>query len=258
MVKRLINDILLNILPSRAYLKLLIFKRGYEEPELKLVYEFCDKDSISLDVGAANGMYLAHLYRISKFTYAFEPRKDALQRLKKMFSGITTSIQFEEVALSDISGSKKLRILKINDRLSTIEAENTIEEFGEVDEVNVVVKRIDDYSFNTKVSFIKIDVEGHEEAVIRGATNLLNKDQPVLLVEIEERHKRNSINNVKSFLKKLDYEGYFYLDKVLHRIELFDIQKHHSYHVKSQPYIFNFIYLHKNAISKFSYLISKA
>ena len=258
MLKRVINNILQTTLPSKTYLKLIIWKRGFEEPELRLVYDFCDEDSISIDVGAANGMYLAHLYKISKKCFAFEPREDALQNLKKVFSGITSNIQFEQVALSDFSGSTKLRILKSNDRLSTIEAENTIEKFGDVQLVEVPVRKIDDYEYPDKVNFIKIDVEGHEEAVIKGAINTIQRDHPFLLIEIEERHKKDSIGHIKNILQAFGYKGFYYMDGSLHNIELFNLSDHHSFNKPGQPYIFNFVYAHQDSLSKISHLVSKA
>lgn len=258
MLKHLINTSLQKILPSKAYLNLLKWKRGFEEPELKLVYDFCDKDSISIDVGAANGMYLAHLYKISKKCFAFEPREEALQNLKKVFSGITSNIQFEQVALSDFSGSTKMRILKSNDRLSTIEAENTIEKFGDVQLVEVPVRKIDDYDYQDKVSFIKIDVEGHEEAVLKGAFNIIQRDHPFLLIEIEERHKKDSIDHIKTLLQKFGYKGFYYMNGLLHNIELFNLRDHHSFNKPGQPYIFNFIYAHQDSLSKISHLLNKA
>ena len=40
-----------------------------------------------------------------------------------------------------------------------------------------------------RVAFIKCDVEGHEDAVMRGARRLLARDRPPVLVEIEQRHR---------------------------------------------------------------------
>ena len=256
MLKSIINNILQIILPPKIYLKLIIWKRGFEEPELKLVYDFCDKDSISIDVGAANGMYLAHLYKISKKCYAFEPRDRALQNLKKVFSGITSSIQFEQVALSDFSGSTKLRILKSNDRLSTIETENIIEKFGAIELVEVPVKKLDDYLFEDKVSFIKIDVEGHEASVLKGAFNTIQRDHPFLLIEIEERHKKDSIAHIKTLLQKFGYKGFYYMNGLLHNIESFNIAEHHAYNKPGQPYIFNFIYAHQDSVPKINHLLN--
>lgn len=258
MLKNIINTVFQTILPSKTYLGLVKWKRGFEEPELKLVYDFCDKDSISVDVGAANGMYLAHLYQISKKTVAFEPRKAALQNLEKVFSGVTSNIQFEQVALSDFSGNTEMKILKSNDRLSTIEAENTIERFGSVERVSVPVKQLDDYRFDDKVSFIKIDVEGHEESVLKGALNLIRRDHPFLLIEIEERHKKDSIEHIKLLLQQFGYKGYYYLNSRLNAIESFNIPAYHQYGKAGQPYIFNFVYIHQDSVQKVAHLLIKS
>lgn len=258
MLKNIINTFFQTILPSKTYLNLVKWKRGFEEPELKLVYDFCDKDSVSVDVGAANGMYLAHLYKISKKTFAFEPRKAALQNLEKVFAGITSNIQFEQVALSDFSGTTEMKILKSNDRLSTIEAENSIEKFGAVERVSVPVKRLDDYQFNDQVSFIKIDVEGHEESVLKGALNIIQRDHPFLLIEIEERHKKDSIEHIKILLEQFGYKGYYYLNNRLNAIESFNLPAYHQYGKAGQPYIFNFVYIHRDSVSKVNHLLNKA
>ncbi len=38
----------------------------------------------------------------------------------------------------------------------------------------------------SKVDFLKIDVEGAEASVLEGATNVLNRDHPTLLIEMHE------------------------------------------------------------------------
>ena len=40
------------------------------------------------------------------------------------------------------------------------------------------------------IGFIKIDVEGHELEVIKGAKETINKYNLILLVEIEKRHSK--------------------------------------------------------------------
>jgi FkbM family methyltransferase len=254
-IKRIVNRVLQLVLPSKIYLSLLIWKRGYEEPELKLVYDLCDKSLISIDIGAANGLYLAHLYKISRRCYAFEPRKEAVKNLENVFSGITTAIQFENVALSSFSGFSELKVPKNYERLSSLETENLIEGFDKIELIKVPVKRLDDYKFDGKVGFIKIDVEGHEKSVLDGAVNLLERDHPSMLIEIEERHKPNSINDIKSVLNQLGYKGFFYCDDHLRNIELFDIKKYQNYGVASHKYIFNFIFVHQDSVSRIGHLL---
>ena len=68
---------------------------------------------------------------------------------------------------------------------------------------------LDAYTFDHKIGFIKIDVEGHELDIINGAKNLILKDKPNLMVEIEEKH--TGIPNIEIIkeIKELDYECYF-------------------------------------------------
>ncbi|GGV58121.1 hypothetical protein GCM10010294_05470 [Streptomyces griseoloalbus] len=56
------------------------------------------------------------------------------------------------------------------------------------------------------VGFIKIDVDGSESAVLRGATGVLTRDRPALFVELESRIQ--PIAPVVTYLSHLGYEGW--------------------------------------------------
>ena len=56
-----------------------------------------------------------------------------------------------------------------------------------VQSIDVPVKRLDDLHLD-QVGLIKIDVEGHELAVLRGAADTLTRNRPAVLAEAEERH----------------------------------------------------------------------
>ena len=59
----------------------------------------------------------------------------------------------------------------------------------------VQTARLDDYQL-PPVGFIKIDVEGHEEAVLRGAAQTIARNRPVLMIEIEERHNPGALGRL--------------------------------------------------------------
>jgi hypothetical protein len=59
------------------------------------------------------------------------------------------------------------------------------------------------------VSLIKIDVEGHEDEVLSGATDTIANCRPVLVVEIEARHRRNAPMRLLDLLASWNYQGYY-------------------------------------------------
>lgn len=76
------------------------------------------------------------------------------------------------------------------------------------------------------VGFVKIDVEGYELAVLRGARGLIERERPVLMVEIEQRHLDMPMSEVFRYVEGMGYEGWFYLRGVMRRLEDFDPDEH--------------------------------
>lgn len=52
-----------------------------------------------------------------------------------------------------------------------------------------------------------IDVEGHESNELEGAAGFIDRDRPVVLVEVEERHRAGSVAAVYSFFAKRNHSG---------------------------------------------------
>lgn len=61
-------------------------------------------------------------------------------------------------------------------------------------------RRLDDI-YTGRVSFIKLDVEGHELQVLEGAKNVILENLPTILVELIDYEN----SEVPSFLKELGY-----------------------------------------------------
>ena len=63
------------------------------------------------------------------------------------------------------------------------------------------------------VHFIKCDVEGAEMSVLRGAVEILKRDQPLLVLEAEMPSadgRRPRVKEFADFLSPLGYEGFFF------------------------------------------------
>jgi Methyltransferase FkbM domain len=111
--------------------------------------------------------------------------------------------------------------------------------------------RLDDYGFKS-VALVKIDVEGHEQAVLRGAEETLRQCSPTILVELEERHCPGTVRNVSAFLSTLGYDGFFILDGAVMPISEFVQSSHQNpahigtwkeYWVRRGVYVHNFFFL---------------
>jgi FkbM family methyltransferase len=199
-----------------------IAKVAYDD-ELTLVPHLCNSSKTSVDVGAANGFYSVRMLSASRDVIAFEPRLNAANELAAMFASVGAPARVETVCLSDHAGNACMRMLVEDLGRSTIEVSNTLEDEDGSAQAQIMVqtRRLDDYSLDG-VGFIKVDVEGHELAVMHGARATLERNRPVLLIESEDRHRKNSVINLTAFLQGLGYIGFFLLDRVLHPMSEFD------------------------------------
>jgi hypothetical protein len=75
------------------------------------------------------------------------------------------------------------------------------------------------------VSFVKVDVEGHELNVLNGAVDLIERCQPVFLVEAEDRHRPDATRQVFDFFRGRDYRGFFLWDDDVVSIDHFNTEE---------------------------------
>lgn len=243
------------LLGNMAPRLLLHFRRmiGYGvEPELGLLPKLCDKNLISVDIGANAGMYTYHMLKYSMMVYAFEPNPRYTKRLVRCFP---SRVVLNTVALSDTTGESELRIpMGINGAGSLQESNDFGGDYSnaDIEVIKVPMKRLDDFELKG-VGFIKIDVEGYEHSVLNGAVKTIVENKPAMLIEIEERHRSGSVSQVWNFLTAYGYSGFFSQNGKLHPLEQFNIDQHQSVknieHVGSL-YINNFIFLMQNQIYK--------
>jgi FkbM family methyltransferase len=194
------------------------------EPELALLPQLTDRQKLSIDVGAAEGSYTAALVPLSSRVVAFEPNPEAAQRLRKTFRQ-TSLVSVEEVALSSEAGVADMRIPADRFWRSTIELHNPLKFSREVGHVAVTKKPLDTFDYRG-VGFIKIDVEGHELDVLKGADATISRERPCLLIEVEEQHHSGAVNAVFAYFLERRYRGAFYLDGAVKPIAEFDHVQH--------------------------------
>ncbi|VBA61124.1 FkbM family methyltransferase [Mycobacterium attenuatum] len=197
--------------------------------DARLAASLCDPNRISLDIGADVGDVTIAMLPASRSVIAFEPRPAQARDLTAMFAAVGAAVRVEAVALSDRPGVMAMRVVESEPGRSTIDTDNVLSDVigGDVQNIDVPVKRLDDLQLDD-VGLIKIDVEGHELAVLRGAVDTLRRNRPAILVEAEERHRPGAVAEITTLLTGLGYTGYFELDDVRRRVEEFDPTQHQN------------------------------
>lgn len=207
--------------------KLRKLKAAGHEPEVSLLPILNNKTKTAIDVGAAGGVFSAHLLPNALSVIAFEPRPRQARELAVMASSLSLPIQVEAVALSDQVGTAQLRMLLQDIGRSTIEVRNELDDpDGSPSQVlDVPTVTLDSYAFDN-VGFIKIDVEGHELSVLKGAQKTIEQSRCNLLIEAEERHVTNATTDLFDWCEENEYAGFFLLDGQLMPISLFQPDIH--------------------------------
>jgi FkbM family methyltransferase len=211
------------------------------EPELRLLPALCRKDALALDIGANEGFFARHLLPLAKSVVAFEPLPEMLARLRANY---LDKMEIVGVVLSDHAGQGELRYPTGGYMSATIaESNSSVAESGRVIKTVVVpMKTLDSFDL-TNVGFIKIDVEGHEEAVLHGGLKTLGREMPNLMIEIEERHAPGSLDRVSTLLGDIGYLGYYLQGKELISIARFDPHRDQATKDnKTGNYINNFLF----------------
>jgi hypothetical protein len=72
------------------------------------------------------------------------------------------------------------------------------------------------------VTFVKIDVEGHELKVLEGAVGVFKQSHPIFLIEAEERHRPDAVRSIVQFFSGHDYEGLYLKGDDVLSAETFD------------------------------------
>ena len=179
-------------------------RNKYFEKDLWVIARYCRKDAISIDVGVNEGIFSRWMAKFSAKVESFECNPTLYSRLKTF---LPRNVHLNECALSNFEGTAVLRFDPDNTGIGTIEERNQLDQnpgIHSVIEVEVPTRKLDDFELD-RVAFMKIDVEGHELEVLKGAAGLLERDRPVLLIEIENRHCQGNLEAVPNWLNRFGY-----------------------------------------------------
>jgi FkbM family methyltransferase len=190
---------------------------GHFEPnEVSIIKNIVKRDMFVVDIGANIGFYtvmFASLVGDAGRVVAFEPVPDSRSKLTASVirNRLEHIVEIETVALSDTIGQVRIvhAIDTVNIGGAHISTDPAEFDRAEIATHMVNTRRLDDYRFNRRIDFIKMDIEGAEGLVLRGADATLRRDMPVMLVEFNEQQLRK-VSNTKSEILATQYRSIGY------------------------------------------------
>ncbi|MEJ7783927.1 MAG: FkbM family methyltransferase [Solirubrobacteraceae bacterium] len=182
---------------------------GYWDRHIvELLAPYIEPGTVALDIGASLGLWTLPLARAAAFNrgrlWCFEPNPENLPWLEANIgrNELSSVVEVHAVALGSRRGTAQLGCREHgggNGALLDAAAAETVE---------VPVIRLDDLDFQRRVSFVKMDVEGFELEVLRGARTLIERDRPSIFGEFNQAWLRMRGEDLAAELASITALGY--------------------------------------------------
>lgn len=195
--------------------------KGKLEPKLQYLFaRFVRPGDITLDIGANSGFHTVCLSKIvgeEGLVHAFEP---VVFNYNKMVTNLhlngSQNVVTHPYALGNVNEKQMMNVIRegeFEQGNHSLAANEKIEGIlkDKVVKTEVQVSRLDDVLGDLEaLDFIKIDVEGFEIEVIKGASILLKKFCPIIIMEWVEGRMRHIGVDPAEFLPLLGDDYIFF------------------------------------------------
>jgi FkbM family methyltransferase len=200
----------INGAPDKSYVYRMICKKStfYEIDLLEYVAGFMKdsgrKNSIAIDVGANIGNHSVFFQSfLTEYLIAVEPNPDTLPVLKSNLSKNIENYTIYEVGLGETPGRGKI-FFPDGEKGDMGKARLNIGN-GDIN-VTTLDAMVEDWqapkNMAGRITLIKIDVEGMELSVLKGAKKTIEKHRPHLLLEAKTS---SDLSNLKNYLREFGY-----------------------------------------------------
>ncbi len=241
------NGIAFNISTKKNSMsKSLILQEHTESNETKFLKKIIKPGETVLDVGANMGWYSIHFSKWvgqSGKVFAFEPVPEIYEELK---SNIKLNFCQNIILFNCALGNQNESILfNVSDFEGGSGASSENLKFGK--EIKVSKRKLDDLMNDQNldnIDFLKIDIEGGELNMLKGAEKLIEKYKPKMLLEIVDIHCdrfEHLPEDICNFLFNKGYDGRYFGNehsKKLNDINIDEFEKPNLKNLKNGNYYF--------------------
>ena len=201
----------IDVNPADIYSLGYAFDYKIHDVGLKRVQEYLiqkmHEKSLYIDIGSNVGVSSIYALSCKRSCWLFEPNISLRPFVEKLFKiNNFSTARFFDIALSNFSGKHDF-FVSSSSFLSSFDKDHAESE-GEVVKIKVDLQTLDSYLHDiSKIAtdlVVKIDVEGHEMAVLQGAVGILKKFKPPVMLEV----LKNTGSRVEAFnfMSNLNYK----------------------------------------------------
>jgi FkbM family methyltransferase len=188
-----------------------VSRSPYEEGQWKLVRRLLPRGGTFVDVGANQGFFTILASRVageSGHVLAFEPAPSELGKLLSNLSlNRCRNVVAKQVALGAQAGTADFFLYGGHQGSWSGLRKGAEDVKVQARMIQVPVDTLDSYGL-TRLDMMKIDVEGGELNVLRGAAETIKRCRPHVLCEVEPRRTKQWGYDAREILRELESTGY--------------------------------------------------
>lgn len=178
-----------------------------EEPEYLLLSRLLKRGEWALDIGANVGHYAARLSEVvgpEGRVIAFEPVPETFAILAwnlQLFG--CTNVTLVNTAISDKCEIVAMTMPNLDSGLRNF-YQARISDLKDGESISSMAISLEQLRCARRIALIKIDVEGHEAAVLRGLAQLLKRDRPIVILETSSNSIQDEMAASGYIVERLD------------------------------------------------------
>ena len=171
-------------------------RAAYQGQKQVAAMELCKQHRTAIDVGGHVGLWSFNLGHRFKVVHAFEPVVAHRECFAKNVADPVADVYLHPCALGEREGRVSIRTEP------TSSGDSRVDGAGDIP-----MRRLDEFGF-TDVDLVKVDCEGYELFVLRGAEEILARQKPVVMVEQKPGHAQKFGLGERDAVTYLESMGY--------------------------------------------------
>jgi FkbM family methyltransferase len=177
-------------------------KQDFEKKTTDWLMSHLQREKTFVDVGHSTGWFSMLAAKTGCKVIGFEPMDIAYNRALENMRLNELDYTIHNAAVSDSTGETKIYFNPTVPITTGASLDSSVRSKLNTKFATVKTVRLDDLLMDEEISLIKIDVEGHELNVLKGAENIIQKCKPNLVLEANDDHHLKILEN---WLKEYSY-----------------------------------------------------